>query len=277
MTTLQQTAPAAEVSAKFELSAKLQKQYQDEGYIVVPKVLSEEHIERLKARARQFALGDLPAGAEKMVVQDVRVAKGLYKPEDPEKGLWKFLHPDRHDPLFRDYAATPKLLDVLEGLIGPDIKSFLTMFIYKPPGVDAVHDYHQDGYYFPFGPHDLVLGTWIPLDHADADNGTLSVIPGSHKLGIMKHELPAGTEINAGIFGVQGYVGHPTEVTLDLQPGDGVFFHSRMLHATGPNKTERHRRVLTVHYASSKCQYTSEKKYGYEFRLMRGQSYEGCV
>jgi phytanoyl-CoA hydroxylase len=259
------------------LTEAQRRQYQDRGYLLVRGVLSPDEVERYKARAREYALGNVPPGAHKMVVQDVRVAKGQFKPDDPERGIWKYLNPDRHDPLFHAYPSQPNLLDVVEGLIGPDIKAFLLMFIYKPPGLEFVHPYHQDAHYFSFEPHDLCLGTWVPLDRTDADNGTISVIPGSHRREVLLHGPPMGEAVNYGVFGVEGYDGHPDEQVLELEAGDGLFFHSRLLHKTGSNRSDRHRRVLTVHYASSRCRLTGEHHAARGFRLVRGQSYEGCI
>lgn len=254
------------------------QQYEDLGYVVVPGVLSEEEVERYKRRAREIALGDVPKGAEKMVVKDVRVAKGWYKPEDPEMGLWKLLQPDWYDDVFRDYPTTPRLLDTVEALIGPDIKCFLTMLIYKPPMLDEVHHpFHQDKMYFNFGPANLILGTWIALDHATADNGTMVFIPGSHKADV-EHELDTSDRQNYGIFYAKGYEpGHPDEQVIELQPGDGVFFHSRLLHRTGPNVTKGHRRALTMHCASSKCTMNGNLIGHLKMRLVRGQEYPGCI
>jgi len=262
-----------------KLSDAERRQYEVEGYLIARGLLAEAEIERYKTRARQFALGEIPPGAEKMVVRDVRVARGEFTPEDPEKGLWKYLHPDRHDPLFRGFAETPAILDVVESLLGPDVLAFLTMFIYKPPGVDAVHHYHQDAFYFPFGPHDQVLGSWVTLDPAEAANGGLWVIPGSHRWGLKPHVVPKAERVNAGIFGVEGADEDPNQVALRLSPGDGVFFHSRLLHKTGANVTDRHRRVLTVHYASARCapEAPPDKLKPYEFRRVRGRTYPGCL
>ena len=260
-----------------KLNDAQRQEYFTQGYTLVRGVLTPEQVDAYRARAREFAMGKLPPGSEKMVVKDVRVAKGLVRPEDPEKGIWKYLNPDRYDPLFAAYRARPELLDRVEGLIGPDIKAFLVMFIYKPPAIDFVHPYHQDAYYFPFEPHDGCLGTWMALDHTAADNGTISVIPGSHKLDILLHGEPKGSSVNYGVFGVDGYDGHPDEVTLELDPGDCLFFHSRLLHKTGANSSDRSRRVMTVHYASSHCRPTGQANKAIAFHLVRGQSYEGCI
>jgi phytanoyl-CoA hydroxylase len=252
-------------------------QYRTDGYFVVRGVLSQHDIERYKTRAREFALGQIPPGADKMVVKEVRIARGAVKPDDPEKGIWKYLNPDRYDPLFAAYPGRSEILDIVEPLVGPDIKAFLMMFIYKPPGIDFVHPYHQDASYFHFEPHEAIVGTWLALDRVDAANGTLSVIRGSHKLPIIPHAAPKGEMVNFGVFGVEGYDGHRDEVTLELDPGEAVFFHSHLLHKTGANLSDRHRRVITVHYASAKCRLTGDHHHSIRFDLVRGRSYDGCI
>lgn len=261
-----------------KLTDAQRKHYEDEGYLLVKGVLTPGEIDRYKRRARELATGAIPPGAEKMLVRDVRVAKGEIKVDDPEKGLWKLLQPDWYDDVFEPYPATPALLDVVESLIGPDIKAFLTMMIYKPPGVQADHPFHQDSFYFAFGPHDQILGSWVALDKTDAENGTLVVLPRSHKLDLIDHDTPRGDLVNFGVFGAQGYEGpQPGEVALELEPGDGAFFHSRLLHRTGPNLSTRHRRVLTVHFASAKCKTDGGVLPQLKFRLVRGREYAGCI
>lgn len=267
------------VEEKIVLTEEQKAFYEENGFLIVRDVLSPEDVALYRARAREIALGDYPKDIEKRrIVRDVKVAKGEFVPKDPEDGIWKLLNPDRFDKVFHDYAYHPRVLDVLEGLIGPDIKSFLTMFIYKPPFLDnATHHYHQDGLYFNFGPHDLVCGTWAPLDPVDKDNGTLLMIPGSHKGKLLPHVLPKQEHLNRGIFGVEGYDDHPNQVECKMNPGDCAFFHARTLHKTPPNVTDRKRRVVTVHFCSSKCKPQGAITSEFEFRLVRGQSYEGCV
>ncbi len=254
------------------------RQYREQGFIVVKNVLGHEQVERYKKRATQIAHGDIPPGGEKMIVKDVRVAKGLYKPDDPEKGLWKLLQPDHFDPAFADFPTSKKMLDVVEQILGPDLKCFLTMMIYKPPCLEEVHHpWHQDKMYFNFGPADEIMGMWIALDATDKDNGTMVFIPGSHRQQV-EHEYDSSPTQNFGIMYAKGYsIPYPGEVAVDLGPGDGVFFHSLLLHRTGPNVTERHRRVLTMHCAGCKCRMQGELLGQMKMRLVRGREYEGCI
>ncbi len=169
-----------------ELSRAQREQYQIDGYVVVPRVLEGAEIARILARARAIAHGDFPPEARTSVMRDIHFAKGLLPmPEDPERALWKIMNADRYDPVLREAMRSPGLLEAVSGLLGDDLFALLFMLIYEPPHVpDSVHPFHQDGLYFQFEPHDRVAGAWVALDPVDADNGTLCVVPGTHRLPI---------------------------------------------------------------------------------------------
>ena len=253
--------------------------YDENGYVVVPGILGPEKISAYLGRARAIAHGDHPAEAAGRLVKDVRFAKKLLPiPDDPELTLWKLLNPDRFDPLFAGFLETPQLLDCMEDIVGPDILTFLLMLIYKPPGVgEALHPFHQDAFYFPFGPHDLCVAAWLPLDDADAENGGLTVMPGSHHGPVMGHHVPDGVQ-NFGNFSIEDQRHENEPITLSVKAGDLVLFHSRTWHKTEGNPSGRMRRVLTVHAASAKCQATGPMPHE-EFGMQRarGQVYEGCL
>lgn len=256
------------------------EQYREEGYVVVPKVLGGDEVARILARARAIAHGEHPPAAKSSVMRDIHFAKKLLPmPEDPERALWKIMNADRFDPALRQAMRSPGLLDAVSGLLGDDLLAFLFMLIYKPPGVpDSVHPFHQDGLYFQFEPHDLVAGAWVPLDPVDDDNGTLCVVPGTHKLPITGHEVIPG--VNAGAFGAKDVEGSADmlakAVSFALEPGDCVLFHPHLYHRTGGNRTDRHRRVLTIHFASARCRsLTPTQPDVYAFTLVRGSTQPG--
>jgi len=260
------------------LSAEAIARYWDQGYVRVPGLLTDEEMERLRARAREIAHGDHPPEAKSRIMRDVRIAKGVVPaPDDPEDGLWKLMNPDRFDPVFRAFTGHETMLDAVEDLLGPDLIAFLLMMIYKPPRVaDAVHPFHQDAFYFPFGPHDRVLGCWIPLDDADAENGTLVVVPGSHRDGVARHEYPEGL-VNMGSFHIPGADAVEGAEVLEVKAGDLVMFHSRTWHKSLGNASGRRRRVLTMHACSAECAPTRPDAEINEFgmRLVRGRLREG--
>ena len=255
--------------------------YDEHGYVVVPGVLDPAEVERYRARARKIALGDVPEEASKRLVRDIAFARGnVPLPEDPEHALWKILNPDRFDSVMAECLRFPRVLDAVSSLIGEDILAFLLMFIYKPPELpQTVHPFHQDAVFFPFEPQSSCVGVWIPLDPVSEANGTLSVLPGSHRLEIQPHEPREGINFGAvAARGIEGNEAHHREaVAMKMEPGDCLLFNTRLLHRSGGNSTKDHRRVITLHMASARCRARGQSLSEYGFTLVRGRTHEGCL
>lgn len=93
-------------------------------------------------------------------------------------------------PGFFELIRHPKLLDVAEQFVGPEI---IASSVYRlrpkiPNHVQGPVPWHQDsGYVEPFCDAHLMLTVWLPLVNATRENGCMWVIPGVHKQGILKH------------------------------------------------------------------------------------------
>ncbi len=181
----------------------------------------------------------------------------------------------RHDELFMAHAANPRILDVVESLIGPDIKLFGSQCFMKPPG-GIEKPYHQDSAYFTIEPASLVT-CWTALDDATIDNGCLWVIPGSHQGPILDHDQPwqVGDRMDMQVRSEQFDRSH--ELAVELTAGDASFHHSKLLHRSGPNQTTEPRRGLAVHYMSARSRWTHSTKSKPDYALLRGQEHAGCV
>ena len=79
--------------------------------------------------------------------------------------------------LHERYLLHPRVLDVLEVLIGPDLLALQSMLFLKPPGKPG-QGWHQDSYYIPTHP-DTLCGAWIAIDDADELNGAMWMAKGS--------------------------------------------------------------------------------------------------
>ena len=263
------------------LSPEQVEHYLEHGYVVVPGVLGPDEVERYRAQARKIALGDVPEEASKRLVRDIAFARGhVPLPDDPEHALWKILNPDRFDPVMAECLSFPRVLDAVSSLIGEDILAFLLMFIYKPPELpQTVHPFHQDAVFFPFEPQSSCVGVWIPLDPVSEANGTLSIIPGSHKLEIQPHETREGINFGAvAARDIEGNEAHHREaVPMEMEPGECLLFNTRLLHRSGGNSTKNHRRVINLHMASARCRSRGQSLSEYGFTLVRGRTHEGCL
>src|SRR4030095_9494066 len=85
------------------------------------------------------------------------------------------------------------VLAAVEDLIGPDLLFYhLTMWI-KEPGDDAFVSWHQDGTYFGLDPADQHAAAWVALTDSLPEMGCVTVLPGSHRLGQLRHSIHRAT------------------------------------------------------------------------------------
>ena len=96
------------------------------------------------------------------------------------------------DPAFVALARDPRLVALLEPLIGPDIVLMHSKLAAKPLRVDAGPVvWHQDGAFFPHSTCDVPT-LMVMLDDATPDNGCLHMVRGSHRLGYLVHHNDDG-------------------------------------------------------------------------------------
>jgi phytanoyl-CoA hydroxylase len=254
--------------------------YDEQGYLVVPGFFERKELRPWLERFEAIAAGRVPPAADMLVMRDVMVAKGAVQPTSRLEEIAK-IQDFHNDPvLFGGYAKHPKLLDWVEGFVGPDVKSIHNMLINKPPGVDGRHPLHQDLLYFPFRPADKIVATWTALEPCTRENGCLVVVPGTHKGELLEHEVPDWDYVNFLYVGVKG-VGERTErIHLEMEPGDTVFFHPILLHGSGQNRTSGFRRAISAHFASAECRYVAGQSpisKGRPYVLVRGREHPGCI
>ena len=164
----------------------------------------------------------------------------------------RLLHAYGRDDLFRDCARHPEIVETLVNLMGADdimlSQNHHNCIMTKHPGFSSLTSWHQDIRYWRFDRPELV-STWLALGSETVENGALLVIPGSHTLDIdpgrfdaalfLRDDLDENAELLA------------TAVPVELEAGDVLFFHSRTLHAAGPNKSSTVKRSIVFTYHAS--------------------------
>jgi phytanoyl-CoA hydroxylase len=153
---------------------------------------------------------------------------------------------------------TPKMLDVIESLIGPEIYANpLGHVRIKLPGWLIKEEqnvlrtgstpWHQDGGAFEADADATDwLTAWIPLNSSTAQNGALTLVPGSHRTGVMDHcPNPVAGQASIPLASID--LDHA--VVEELLPGSVIFIHKHTAHASVPNNTEDDVRLsLDVRY-----------------------------
>ena len=142
------------------------------------------------------------------------------------------------DAAFRAWQTDPRLGIRLRSLLGgrqPVLsQSHHNCIMTKYPGYSSATLWHQDIRYWSFDRAELV-SVWMALGTEIETNGALSVIPGSHRLDLDRGRFDANLFLRLDLDENQKLVDQA--VTVELDPGDVLFFHCRMFHAAGTNRT----------------------------------------
>lgn len=232
--------------------------YDDKGFIIIPNALTKEECERYIQIFKDIANGKVNVPGMTMQ-RDISIKNQPRNENTVYKVQELFLHP----PLF-EYCRTKKVLDAVEAVCGKNIVAMHTMLINKPPdsgNLTSRHPLHQDLYYFPFRPENSIVAAWTALERVNRENGCLVAIPGSHKGELYDHEYPDwGTEHNALYHGVKDFKNIEDRVHIEMNQGDMVLFHPRLIHGSGANRSKGYRKAISCHYASSSdCLYVDIK------------------
>jgi phytanoyl-CoA hydroxylase len=190
------------------------------------------------------------------------------------------------------YLLHPRIVDVVAGLIGPDVLALQTMLFVKGPGSPG-QGYHQDSFHIITEP-DTLIGAWVALDRADEENGCVWITSGSQHEPVYpdadKSKGHGGDFHLADIHAVDGaddpdesrnelapiaakYAGRERAAILD--PGDAVFFGGHVLHRSHANRSaSRTRKAFVGHYCNAHSEVPWETELGPHLlaRGRRGQS-----
>jgi len=200
------------------------KQLGEEGYLIFENLLSPSQIEALLSRLEElWALEGDNSGEENYIEVGVRRLANL-----ANKGK-----------IFRKVYAHPQVLEVVEAVMGPEIRASMINARDVPPNTGVRMPFHMDsdkGRVRDEKGYSAATAIWM-LDPFTVENGATAFVPGSHLLGKSPKEILV--DLNAS---------HPEEIIIEGKPGDVIVFNGHGWHAGRPNLTSRHRRAILVHY-----------------------------
>jgi len=140
-------------------------------------------------------------------------------------------------------AFDERALDIVEAILGPDVELFLNgQCLYKEPVGGHPKHLHQDASYFEHR-HDGPVAILSYGVDTDLVNGALHVVPGSHRMGTLRH---VDTFSHLGLDPDEW----PWERSLPIlgQAGDAIFFHYKCIHGSQENHSQQPRPVFIHRY-----------------------------
>ncbi len=170
-------------------------------------------------------------------------------PPDNPRAVWAGFDLQLFDDLFWDLAFQPRIALTVDALIGPDINLYETSCVTKMAGFPAdFRDWHQDSEYSDPQTNDRNVTVIVFLDDMNGESGATWVVPGTHKLGPLPHNLPGEKLTSAAMEVTDKHLYAPQGVSFDFKAGDALIFLVRLIHKSGPNRSDSSRWSVALNY-----------------------------
>ena len=208
-----------------------------DGYAVFERVFSGEFLELLHGACAAFVARE----------DDRMDAAGTDTLGISHRGRRYFANEcQRERPELRRVLFDERMAQICRATLGDTAYFFFDQFVVKGPEQGMPFSWHQDSGYVVGngGPpdHTPYLTCWCTLDDATLENGTVRLVPGSHRQRLVPHQRQAGSNDLAVT------VHAAKEIAIEVPAGSVVAFSSLTLHATGANRSDRARRVYLAQY-----------------------------
>jgi ectoine hydroxylase-related dioxygenase (phytanoyl-CoA dioxygenase family) len=158
------------------------------------------------------------------------------------------------EPRLMEWLLDDDVLDLVEGIIGPDIALFSSHFICKQPTDNVITPWHDDRFYWRplIEPMDRIVTVWLAIDDSTEENGCMRVIPGTH-LDDPDYEFQ-DYDGDTSIFLEalkEGTVDDSSAVSLEIQRGQCSLHDARIVHGAEGNTSPKRRCGYTMRYFST--------------------------
>jgi 2-aminoethylphosphonate dioxygenase len=232
------------------LSAAQLEQFRRDGYLLVRGMYSPEEIRQISDWTDELASRTEERGQIMMYFESSQ--------HDGSRILCRIENFVPYHEGFSQLITTRRMHHAACELLDAPAVLFKDKINFKLPGGDGFRE-HQDvqAGWNEFA--DIHITAMVAIDETSEQNGSLEVIAGMHKRGLLGQMWAPLTAADTGYLPYQ---------PVHCAPGDTVFFDSYAPHRSAPNRTSRARRVLYITYnkaaaGDSRLKYYAEKRKNY--------------
>ena len=207
-----------------ELSDEQLAHYQDQGYVLLGRVMDDATIDMLRHEEKRLRPANI---GEQLTLFTSQVC-------------------NYSEPV-REFCTRGPHLSLVEQLVGPNLVFWFNQFVTKFPDANSGKSefpWHQDNGYAAVEPATNVT-IWFALDDTDEHNGCVWVLPESHRQGLLEHKA-VSTESWQLTLPVTG-----DGVPARLKAGEAIAFTGLTLHRSKLNYSDRSRRGFFTEYADA--------------------------
>lgn len=218
-------------------------QFQRDGFLVVRGMYSADEVAEISTWTEEVAAYPEVPGTYMMYFEKSR--------SDGSRILCRIENFVPYHAGFSRLITTRRMQQAVSELFGEEAVLFKDKINFKLPGGDGFKE-HQDvqAGWDEFA--DLHITAMVAIDETNEANGSLEMIAGMHRQGVLGSMWAPLTDADTG---------HVAYAPVHCQPGDAVFFDSYVPHRSQPNRTDQARRVLYITYNKASQGDSREKYY----------------
>lgn len=232
------------------LSAEQIEQFRRDGFLCVRNMYSPEEIEVISQWTDEMAARPEAPGKYMMYFEDSQ--------DDGSRILCRIENFVPYHEGFSALITARRMQQAVSELFAEPAVLFKDKINFKLPGGDGFKE-HQDVQAGWDDYADLHITAMVAVDETTPENGSLEMIPGKHKQGLLGSKWAPLSD---------GDTDNKPYVAVHCKPGDAVFFDSYAPHRSFPNHTDKARRVLYITYnklsqGDSREKYYADKRKNY--------------
>jgi ectoine hydroxylase-related dioxygenase (phytanoyl-CoA dioxygenase family) len=211
------------------------RRFAHDGFFILDGVLHASDLELLRAECRRLV-------DERDREMD---RAGVDRLDLDHRGRRYFVHAYSKSPQIRRFLFSDLMAQIARTALGDTVYLFNEQYVVKAAERGMRFGWHQDSGFIGY-PHPPYLTCWITLDDVSEANGTVYLLPYARAgtRDVVAHVRDEETNDMIGYFGDDP--GHPVVVPA----GSIACFSSTVLHRSGPNTTDRVRRVYVAQYSA---------------------------
>ncbi len=233
---------ADSISGGFDAVTDKDVQYfHDHGYLSIHDAFNPEEVQAALAGMVYLMDGAHPDFRGIQFEPKLGIKKSELVGDERRDAIRKLMSYVDYDSRLKAMAEQAGLIDVLTRIMGEPPQLFQDMALAKPPRIGSEKPWHQDCAYFNLPLGTTVVGVWIALDEATAENGCMHIIPDSHREP-MVHFKRRDWQI------CDTHVPAHRDVMVPLKPGGCLLWHGLTHHGSPANLSAKRRRALQLHY-----------------------------
>jgi ectoine hydroxylase-related dioxygenase (phytanoyl-CoA dioxygenase family) len=211
------------------------RQFREEGFFLLNSVVPPGDLDTLRGECQRF-IDERDREMDRLGVDQIDLDR---------RGSRYFVHAYGKSPAIERFLASDLMVQIAQAALGDTVYLFNEQYVVKAAEQGTPFSWHQDSGFIDY-PHLPYLTCWIALDDMTEANGTVYLLPYSRAdtRDVVAHTRDEHSNDLVGYFGDDP--GDPVVVAA----GSIACFSTTLFHRSGPNSTDRVRRVYVAQYSA---------------------------